>query len=253
MATTTNWGIVYPVVGNIMTPLATQFANLANSTETALNTGFAKVGRTFASAAARNAVFTSPVQGDRVFRSDLGHEETYFGLYNAGTNPNGASVAGWYATGGVMPYVKLVASAQQSIGPGGAFTNWVAPGTGSISTIVGGSDYFTYSGGTVTITKPGIYDVRTHLLLQVGAGVVVHSVRLNPAGTNTVLSQSYVSLSSSYGTSADQDVKNFPAAAGDILGIVDDVGGPLFWATGANGTNLNSGFMTIQFVGPRNV
>jgi len=37
MATTTNWGIVYPVVGNIMTPLATQFANLAQSTETALN------------------------------------------------------------------------------------------------------------------------------------------------------------------------------------------------------------------------
>lgn len=34
MATTTNAGIVYPVVGNTITPLATHFANLANSVDT---------------------------------------------------------------------------------------------------------------------------------------------------------------------------------------------------------------------------
>lgn len=36
MATTPNVGIVYPVVGNTITPLATHFANLATSTDTAI-------------------------------------------------------------------------------------------------------------------------------------------------------------------------------------------------------------------------
>lgn len=38
MATTPTHAIVYPVVGNTITPLATHFANLANSTDTALTT-----------------------------------------------------------------------------------------------------------------------------------------------------------------------------------------------------------------------
>lgn len=36
MASTPNWSIVYPVVGNNITPLANHFANLANSVDTAL-------------------------------------------------------------------------------------------------------------------------------------------------------------------------------------------------------------------------
>lgn len=36
MATTTNWSITYPTVSNQVTPLATHFANLAGSTDTAL-------------------------------------------------------------------------------------------------------------------------------------------------------------------------------------------------------------------------
>jgi hypothetical protein len=50
-----------------------------------------------ADAAARDVLYPSPVQGNAVFRNDLGYEETYYGLYNASTNPGGRAAAGWYS------------------------------------------------------------------------------------------------------------------------------------------------------------
>jgi hypothetical protein len=34
----------------------------------------------------------------RVYRTDLGVTQTYYGLFNASTNPGGRDVAGWYDT-----------------------------------------------------------------------------------------------------------------------------------------------------------
>lgn len=56
--------------------------------------------------AARDIVFPAPVQGDMVWRDDLGVLETYYGLYNASTNPGGRDAAGWYSSdraGGLVP------------------------------------------------------------------------------------------------------------------------------------------------------
>lgn len=56
--------------------------------------------------AARDIVFPSPVQGDMVWRDDLGVIETYYGLYNSTTNPGGRDSAGWYSdirSGGLIP------------------------------------------------------------------------------------------------------------------------------------------------------
>lgn len=60
-----------------------------------------------ASATARNAIFPTPVQGNRVYRSDLGYTEAYYATFNITTNPGGASPSGWYpveagAIGGTM-------------------------------------------------------------------------------------------------------------------------------------------------------
>lgn len=52
--------------------------------------------RWVASDRARDALIPSPVQGDTVLRGDTGWEERYYGLYNANTNPAGATPAGWY-------------------------------------------------------------------------------------------------------------------------------------------------------------
>lgn len=49
-----------------------------------------------ATSAERDAKFMSPTQGLQVWRDDLGAVETYYGLYNASTNPGGRDTAGWY-------------------------------------------------------------------------------------------------------------------------------------------------------------
>lgn len=57
MATTSEWAIVYPTVSNTITPLATHFANLANSVETALNKGARLIGTN-----AERLALTSPAR-----------------------------------------------------------------------------------------------------------------------------------------------------------------------------------------------
>jgi len=49
-----------------------------------------------ASASERDALYPTPVQGNTVFRSDLGIRQTYFAAWNATTNPGGQGLtAGW--------------------------------------------------------------------------------------------------------------------------------------------------------------
>jgi|TARA_R110000782_G_scaffold21981_1_gene58699 hypothetical protein len=48
------------------------------------------------SAAARDAIYPVPVQGNSVFRADLGIRQTYYTAWNATTNPGGrGTVAAW--------------------------------------------------------------------------------------------------------------------------------------------------------------
>jgi hypothetical protein len=64
-----------------------------------------------ADAAARDVLYPSPVQGNAVFRTDKGYEETYYAAYNASTNVGGATPAGWYPTGGTVPTYQVVKNA----------------------------------------------------------------------------------------------------------------------------------------------
>lgn len=78
--------------------------------------------------AAREIVFPAPVQGDMVWRDDLGALETYYGLYNASTNPGGRDAAGWYAndrqTGliPIQPTSVAIASGSGSVNSLGKIT-----------------------------------------------------------------------------------------------------------------------------------
>jgi hypothetical protein len=71
-----------------------------------------------ADAAARDVLYPSPVQGNAVFRADLGYEEIYYGLYNSSTNVGGATPAGWYP----MSRLLFVASATRSLVSGTSYT-----------------------------------------------------------------------------------------------------------------------------------
>lgn len=65
-------------------------------------------GKIVANAAARDALFASPTQGTKVFRTDTGITETYYAAWNASTNPGGRTPAGWYVaerSTGLVPIV----------------------------------------------------------------------------------------------------------------------------------------------------
>ena len=135
--------------------LITHLAAMQVSNSTATTTAIAPLnsrGATVNSDAARNALFPSPVQGDRVYRSDLGFEQTYYAVYNAATNIGGASIPGWYppvrmfyanrtGTQTVASWAILNAAMTETRNDGigvmgnGAFTV-IAPGTYQISASV---------------------------------------------------------------------------------------------------------------------
>jgi hypothetical protein len=71
---------------------------------------------------ARDALFTAPVQGDRVFRVDTGVEETYYGLYSNPANLGGRDTAGWYGTSRVDGLVP-VRPTSVVVGAGSASVN----------------------------------------------------------------------------------------------------------------------------------
>ena len=56
----------------------------------------------FASNAARTAALASPSQGMVSYLTDSNSYWQYYEAYNAGTNPGGASVAGWYPAEGTV-------------------------------------------------------------------------------------------------------------------------------------------------------
>lgn len=59
--------------------------------------------------AERTTFFPAPAQGNRVYRNDLGYTEAYFALYNAASNPGGATPAGWYPQSGTSVMFSGVA------------------------------------------------------------------------------------------------------------------------------------------------
>lgn len=101
MASTSPWSI--PLFDETLTGrLDTLLNMISNALNTALNKvhigGLPKV----ANKDERDALFPNPVQGDGVFRKDLGYEERYYSAYNATSNPGGASIVGWHQIGRQM-------------------------------------------------------------------------------------------------------------------------------------------------------
>lgn len=90
-------------------PIAWAWCNSANTTVVVYDIRLKAVKSlppVVANQGERDAKFMIPTQGLQVWRDDLGAVETYFGLYNASTNPGGRDTAGWYSnnrSGGLIP------------------------------------------------------------------------------------------------------------------------------------------------------
>jgi len=92
------------------------------------------------SQAARSAIFPSPVQGNTVFRSDLGYMERYYAAYDAVTNPSGTTgTVGWYEYRGGAPL-----SSNYIIN--GAFDNWQRGTTSTQVDAYGSADRWVFKG-----------------------------------------------------------------------------------------------------------
>ena len=66
--------------------------------------------QTVNSQAERDLLYPAPVQGNSVFRNDLGFIQTYYGAWNSSTNPGGRASAGWYNDQRNMGLVPIVPS-----------------------------------------------------------------------------------------------------------------------------------------------
>lgn len=115
-----------------------------------LSTQVKSAGIGVANAAARNALFPAPVQGDTVLRRDLGITETYRSAWSA-SNPVGAIPAGWY------PERRMFAAnrgGSQSL----TAAQWNVL-TGSTFTLVRNDGLGTFSNGAFTVAASGTYRV----------------------------------------------------------------------------------------------
>jgi len=98
-------------------PIAWAWCNSANTTVVVYDIRLKAVKSlppVVANGTERDAKFMTPTQGLQVWRDDLGAVETYFGLYNASTNPGGRDAAGWYRTtrqSGLVPIRATTATA----------------------------------------------------------------------------------------------------------------------------------------------
>jgi hypothetical protein len=102
MPVITPWNIFTPDQTTGLTPLADKFRQMAQSVSDALTSIAGGTSRKASSATARDTLYPplTVVQGDSVFRTDLGYVERYYGTYNSTSNPGGATPAGWYPEDG---------------------------------------------------------------------------------------------------------------------------------------------------------
>lgn len=198
---TANKSIWVPSGTTDLTPLQTPFALLAQSVDDAMVAQDATIpALVVADVAARTAKFPSPVQGNRVWRTNLGGIEAYYGAYNAGTNPGGATPAGWYPISGKTPTFMAFGSGVLSV-PNAVttvLTNWATPRVNSgftswasgVLTIATPGEYEitagTYCGGTTT--TQGIIDVGTRQYYQDGSNANISARELFVAGSTINIS-----------------------------------------------------------------
>jgi hypothetical protein len=83
----------------------------------------------------------------------------YYALYNASTNPAGATPAGWYPVSGKLPYFRKYKSDAFTWTPSATIVKWDA------AVVEGIEQGLTYSSasGLFTCTQPGIYEFKSSL------------------------------------------------------------------------------------------
>lgn len=164
MPVTTPWSVFFPD-GSSPANLITLLTSLATSVRDAITNAVAQVKASspsrVASQAARDTLFPgTPAAGSRVWRDDLGWEETYYAAYSSTTNVHGTTVAGWYPTAGATPMAMSKCYGIQTI----AANAWAL-----LNAAYGTPPYIknvTLAGGAFTVGVAGWYRISVYMRLS---------------------------------------------------------------------------------------
>lgn len=115
----------------------------------------------FATSAARTSALASPTQGMVSYLENSNSYWQYYEAYNSGTNPGGASVAGWYPQEGTVLFAGKRSNTSLSL-TNAAYTN-VTFNTFSCAGSTSNTDTIQISSATVpatfTVRKAGWYSI----------------------------------------------------------------------------------------------
>lgn len=154
MPVTPNFAIPYPDGTTPYTPVQNHFAAMAAATDDALVAGLGGSPRIAYSDSERTTLFPAPIQGNTLVRPDKGYTEQWFGLFDSGTNPGGASVAGWYPISGLVPGFYARNTATQTVTTAASLVTFPTP-----SEIVNRGNISLAATGVATIVVPGVYRI----------------------------------------------------------------------------------------------
>ena len=136
------------------------------------------------SQAERTTAFPNPVQGNSVFRNDLGIIERYYGLYNSSTNLGGRTPAGWYSgsDGGLVPMIPA-------------------------SVVVSGGTATVSGNGLVTVAGTACASLLLENVFPINSGFTKFRVMLRYQGYTTAGQANYMKLAN--GTTPDATANTF--------------------------------------------
>lgn len=174
------------------------------------------LGVTANSVAQRSLIFPAPVQGDSVWRTDTGFQETYFTTYNVTTNPGGTLVPGWYPTAGALPAAALFRSASTLSVPSLSWTNLSANANWMSNSGSAQSRGVTYTNGFV-IPVSGMYSISFAVRGDGSATTFIAGFSLNDAAVSSSASFLVGASASPTPTSFASGTTTRALVAGDTL------------------------------------
>jgi hypothetical protein len=189
---------------------------------------------TVASAAVRDGIFQAPTQGQEVWRNDLGAVETYYGAYDAITNPGGRNSGGWFTNdraGGLVPIRPTTVTIASGSGSANALgqINFTGATVVSLDGIFN-SEYKNYfiTINSYSTTTPG--DINFQLRAGSPAGNITSGYRFG---------ENYVLTSGSSGVSASNSASFISGIIGGVIANPMNAELAIFSPFEATGTNVN--------------
>lgn len=204
----------------------------------------------FPTVAARTSAITTLVQGMRSYIQDSNTYWTYYELYNASTNPGGASVAGWYPAEGSVLFAGKRNNTGQSIPTATATT--VTFNTFTCAGSTTNNDTIQINSATVpstfTVKKAGWYQLSYNIIANAWSSSAGSARAIN-VNRNSTASSTNMLMYQSEGTAVGAimtETSNVLLAAGDVLRVW------VYQDSGSSITNSATDF-AITFLRPASV